>query len=369
MKFLACASSLTRAARTHTGGAVAVGVVHLLLPMLRRASNAFVRSMRASRRGAVSSRSRLRASNVIVTDGGVKFRLVDHFHRRHDFEGVALRLWLLMFLVGVIATVVAIGVDLLAKDTYEARAALCNAMDSMDRPAAKWGAWLGSAGVCSLIATALLQVVPAAAGSGLPEVKMLLGGIVLFESFTLRALLIKPISLALALASSLSIGKEGPFIHCACIVAFRLVNARWMRFSTHVLERREIEGLVAACAAGVVCTFGAPVGGVLFAAEITTGAYSIEHLPRGFFCVTLVLVFEKLALRPLLLAYGRADPLALFTTSFEPHDASGIELAAFALQVRRACPRAECVAHARLHPCCKARLLPFPPKPAAAQLL
>ena len=147
---------------------------------------------------------------------------------------------------------------------------------------------------------------------------MLLSGIVLFDSFSWKALIAKPLSLALALASSLSIGKEGPFIHCACCISYQLVNARWMRFHANVREQRELEGLVAACAAGVVCTFGAPVGGVLFSAEITsTGLYSIEHLPRAFFCVTLAMTFVKVALRPLLRAYGRADPLALFTTSFE----------------------------------------------------
>ena len=91
--------------------------------MLQHAGNTVVRQRApAARRGGMA-RSRLRSSNVVVADGGTKFRLVDHFHRRHDFEGVALRLWSMLFLVGVLAVLVAIGVDLLAKDTYEARVA------------------------------------------------------------------------------------------------------------------------------------------------------------------------------------------------------------------------------------------------------
>ena len=129
--------------------------------------------------------------------------------------------------------------------------------------------WLGSGALTALGAATLLKVVPAAAGSGLPEVKMALSGIVLFESLSTPTVLFKPLSLAFAIASSLSIGKEGPFIHCACCVAFLLVNSGWISFSSLVREQRELEALIAACAAGVVCTFGAPIGGVLFSIEIT----------------------------------------------------------------------------------------------------
>ena len=62
--------------------------------------------------------------------------------------------------------------------------------------------------------------------------------------------------------------------------------------------RRQVELLVAACAVGVVFTFGAPVGGVLFAAEITsTGQYSLEHLPRAFFSVAFSLATCEILLR------------------------------------------------------------------------
>lgn len=256
-----------------------------------------------------------------MTDGGTRFRVVDHFHRRHDFEGVALRLWLLLFITATAATCIAFGVDVISKEMYDARVQLCTWADGQGLPQSKWALWLGTSAAAALAATALLKMVPAAAGSGLPEVKMLLGGIVLFESFSLKAMLIKPLSLALALASSLSIGKEGPFIHCACCIAFQLVNAKWMRFHPNVIEQREIEGLVAACACGVVCTFGAPVGGVLFAAEITShGLFNIEHLPRAFFCVTFALTFARFVLRPLLFTTGRADPLTLFNTDFAVHE-------------------------------------------------
>ena len=198
--------------------------------------------------------NRIKASRVTVTDGGMRFRLVDHFHRRHDFTGVALRLWLMLFLTASVAVCIAISVDVLAKELFDARVGLCEWADAEGMLQAKWAMWLGSSAVLALSATSLLKIVPAAAGSGLPEVKMLLCGVVLFDSFSLKAMLIKPLSLALALASSLSIGKEGPFIHCACCIAYQLVNTSWMRFHRNVKEQRELEGLIAACASSALPT-------------------------------------------------------------------------------------------------------------------
>ena len=270
-------------------------------------------------------------SSFFLGSGGVRFRLVDHYHRRHDFTGVVVRLWLTCCIIGISAAVIALVVDLISSGVYELRVGLCEAVDE---PVLRYVSWLGTSALAALSATLLLKVVPHAAGSGLPEVKEALMGIVLFDSFSTKCLLIKPVSLALALASSLSIGKEGPFIHCACIVAFQLVNGGAISFSNLVREQRELEAIITACAAGVVCTFGAPVGGVLFSAEITsTGAYAIEHLPRAFFCVTLSLSVVYVGLRPLLLLLGRPDPLALFTTSFEAqHRFSACDMGAFAVQ-------------------------------------
>lgn len=261
---------------------------------------------------------------------GVRFRLVDHFHRRHDFEGVALRLWLLCLLVGIFSVCIAVIADITTKVIYQTRVRLC---DATEPGPWRWLAWLSTGALCAFLSTVLITWVPKAAGSGLPEVKEALAGIVLFDSLSLKCLFVKPISLCLALASSLSVGKEGPFIHCASCIAYQLANASWLKISSYVREQRELEGLVAACAAGVVCTFGAPVGGVLFSAEIcSTGLYSLEHLPRAFFCVTLSLSFVLLALRPLLRLIGQSDPLSLFTTSFPTHEFSALEILAFALQ-------------------------------------
>ncbi len=97
-----------------------------------------------------------------------------------------------------------------------------------------------------------------------------------------RTLFIKAVGLALSVASGLSLGKEGPFVHIAsCIgnIVSRYFGkyennegALFSQFTRHYLltnystgKRREI--LSAASAAGVAVAFGAPIGGVLFSLE------------------------------------------------------------------------------------------------------
>ena len=86
--------------------------------------------------------------------------------------------------------------------------------------------------------------------------------------------------LALAVASGLSLGKEGPFVHIASCVG-NIVSRFFSKYEnnegkhpcSHSIilivyisaKRREI--LSAACAAGVAVAFGAPIGGTLFSLE------------------------------------------------------------------------------------------------------
>ena len=58
-----------------------------------------------------------------------------------------------------------------------------------------------------------------AIGSGIPEMKTILRGVVLKEYLSGKTLLAKMVGLTATLGSGMPLGKEGPFVHIASIMA------------------------------------------------------------------------------------------------------------------------------------------------------
>ncbi|KAI7956875.1 hypothetical protein MJO28_003970 [Puccinia striiformis f. sp. tritici] len=147
-----------------------------------------------------------------------------------------------------------------------------------------------------------------AAGSGISEIKCILSGFDKPGFLSFKTLLIKSITLPLAIASGLSIGKEGPSVHMAACIGFVLAN-QFQRFSSSRLKMREL--ITAASAAGVAVAFGSPVGGVLFAFEEMTISFPIKTMWRSFFCALIATVTLS-AVNPF-----RTGKLVLFQVSYD----------------------------------------------------
>ncbi|OMJ07122.1 H(+)/Cl(-) exchange transporter 3 [Smittium culicis] len=147
---------------------------------------------------------------------------------------------------------------------------------------------------------------PTAAGSGLPELKTILGtnSLNLLYVFTQPnsihkssiggfhankfldswTLLIKSSGLALAVASGISVGKEGPAVHMGCCVG-NVVSQNFGKYKNNKIKHREI--LSASAAAGIAVAFGSPVGGVLFSMEDISYTFPLQTLSRSFFCALI----------------------------------------------------------------------------------
>uniref|UniRef100_A0A8C5G4U8 Chloride channel protein 2-like n=1 Tax=Gouania willdenowi TaxID=441366 RepID=A0A8C5G4U8_GOUWI len=165
---------------------------------------------------------------------------------------------------------------------------------------------------------------PQAVGSGIPEMKTILRGVVLKEYLTFKTFVAKVIGLTCALGSGMPLGKELPkalMKKKACLCVVNVVSAQ--------NELRNTEMLSAACAVGVGCCFAAPIGGVLFSIEVTSTFFAVRNYWRGFFAAT----FSAFIFRVLAVLNQEEDTItALFKTRFRldfPFDLQ--ELPAFAI--------------------------------------
>ncbi|KAJ3082941.1 hypothetical protein HK102_001370 [Quaeritorhiza haematococci] len=160
-----------------------------------------------------------------------------------------------------------------------------------------------------------------AAGSGIPEIKTILGGFVIRGFLGIKTLWVKSIGLVFSVASGLMIGKQGPLLHIACCVG-NVLSRMFYKYSKNEGKRREI--LSAASAAGVSVAFGAPVGGVLFSLEEVSYYFPLKTMWRSFFCALIAAVTLKL-INPL-----GSGKLVLFQVTYD-RDWQLFELIPFAI--------------------------------------
>ncbi|PGG95990.1 hypothetical protein AJ79_09781 [Helicocarpus griseus UAMH5409] len=120
-----------------------------------------------------------------------------------------------------------------------------------------------------------------AAGSGVAEVKVILSGFVLHGYLGFKTLVVKTLALVLAVASGLSLGKEGPYVHIAACIG-NICCRIFSKYHNNDGKRREV--LSASAASGVGVAFGAPIGGVLFSLEEVSYYFPPKTLFRTFFC-------------------------------------------------------------------------------------
>ncbi|KAG8970900.1 hypothetical protein FRC05_011668 [Tulasnella sp. 425] len=126
-----------------------------------------------------------------------------------------------------------------------------------------------------------------ASGSGIPEIKTILSGFVIHGYLGGMTLFTKSVGLALSVASGLSLGKEGPFVHIASCVG-NIVSRYFRKYENNEGKRREV--LSAAAAAGVAVAFGAPIGGVLFSLEEVSYFFPPKVMWRSFWCAMIAAV-------------------------------------------------------------------------------
>jgi len=149
---------------------------------------------------------------------------------------------------------------------------------------------------------------PYAAGSGISEMKCIIAGFVMKGFLGAWTLLIKSIGLPLAIASGLSVGKEGPSVHYA-VCTGNVISRFFDKYRRNAAKTREI--LSASAAAGVGVAFGSPIGGVLFSLEEMSNYFPLKTLWRSYFCA-LVATAVLAAMNPF-----RTGQLVMFQVKYD----------------------------------------------------
>ncbi|XP_021761123.1 chloride channel protein CLC-d isoform X2 [Chenopodium quinoa] len=144
---------------------------------------------------------------------------------------------------------------------------------------------------------------PAAAGSGIPEIKGYLNGIDVHGILLFRTLFGKIFGSIGSVGGGLALGKEGPLVHIGACIASLLgqggstkyhLSSRWLQGFNSDRDRRDL--VTCGCAAGVAAAFRAPVGGVLFALEEVTSWWRSQLMWRVFFTSAVVAVVVRTAM-------------------------------------------------------------------------
>ena len=183
--------------------------------------------------------------------------------------------WLLCGVIGAAMAVSALLINLTVENLTGAKFLTASALLEGQGAAASFAffAFVNVALAFSASAITALYA-PAAAGSGIGDVKAYLNGVDAPGMCLPRTLAAKMAGSAAAVAGGLAVGKEGPFVHIGAALAVLLgqggsakrhLRWRWIASLRNDRARRDFVTIGASC--GVTAAFRAPVGGLLFSLE------------------------------------------------------------------------------------------------------
>ncbi|XP_043806511.1 putative chloride channel-like protein CLC-g isoform X2 [Manihot esculenta] len=206
--------------------------------------------------------------------------------------------WSLCFLVGIIVSLIGFFNNLAVENIAGVKFVVTSNMMLLHRYGMAFLVFSVSNLVLTLFASIITAfVAPAAAGSGIPEVKAYLNGVDAPGILSLRTFVVKIIGSISAVSSSLLIGKAGPMVHTGACIASLLgqggskkyrLTGKWLRFFKNDRDRRDL--VTCGSAAGIAAAFRAPVGGVLFALEEMASWWRSSLLWRAFFTTAVVAI-------------------------------------------------------------------------------
>uniref|UniRef100_A0A4W4FTV8 Chloride channel protein n=1 Tax=Electrophorus electricus TaxID=8005 RepID=A0A4W4FTV8_ELEEL len=151
--------------------------------------------------------------------------------------------WIFLILLGLLMALVSWIMDYTIAFCQQAQKWMYGGLDS--NMLLQYLAWVTYPVVLITFSAGFTQILaPQAVGSGIPEMKTILRGVVLKEYLTFKTFVAKVIGLTCALGSGMPLGKEGPFVHVASLCAALLSKFMALFGGIYMNELRNTEMLV-----------------------------------------------------------------------------------------------------------------------------
>lgn len=247
--------------------------------------------------------------------------------------------WSLVIATGILIGIMGYIVSYFTNLLFEAKFEVANGYINRDMWASSYFTYTTLSMVFSFVAGILCWIEPAAAGSGIPEIKSYLNGINLNKVVRIRVLFAKVVGMCFSVASGLPLGKEGPMIHSGAIVGAAVSQGKtitfgfdtsWTKFQDLRNDRSKRDFVTFGAAAGVAAAFSAPIGGILFTLEEGASFWSTTLTFRAFFCAMITELTLSLLYTGVELGVTNVDGLFAFGLFDDFNGYSTYELIIFA---------------------------------------
>ncbi|NWU87496.1 CLCKB protein, partial [Onychorhynchus coronatus] len=195
--------------------------------------------------------------------------------------------WYFLFILGVLMATISFMMDHVVSRVYAAHCWLYQEVG--DVGVLKYLSWTLYPVALATFSSGFSQsITPHSSGSGIPELKTILMGVVLEDYLAIQNFGAKVVGLTCTLmcGSTVFLGKVGPYVHLSAMAAAYLGKMRTSVTREYENKFKQREMLVAAQAVGVATVFGAPVSGVLFSIEVMSPYFAVRDYWRGFFAAT-----------------------------------------------------------------------------------
>lgn len=208
----------------------------------------------------------------------------------------SLKLFLILLLVSLSTSTIAAFIDICAYNLGYYKKFFSS---KFENPYMSFFIWTGFSVLFVCIGTTFgYKYCPEVDGSGIPEVKAIISGAELPRFLFWKTFFLKAAGLVCC-SASLSIGREGPHIHLATILAHKLLKLKIFRDLSY-FKSLCTQIYQASVTAGVAAVLGSPLGATFFSIEITASYYIVHNLISslavGVVCSVFLQVYHYLYL-------------------------------------------------------------------------